>query len=355
MSGQHRFLVGVATSTSILGLTMTSGLVFLANRLVDEFSHPHEVVGFAEFQLSLPPVVPEPPRALHRPLTIQTADGTLLCGDFWAQPQPAPTVVMCHGYRASRIQLRHGAATEYSLGYNVLLFDFRGHGDSDSIITSCGNAEVRDLEAAITVACLQPETLPQSIILHGFSMGAAIALLTPPRSEVAAIIADSPFARSDEILVRLINHRLKERSQSLAHMQHLRSLAPPLAWSLVNASKLVFRARFGYTFVARPEASFKRWVKKTKCVQQHKAIPILLIHAVGDELIPLSHANKLVEQAKAHDIPIETYFVDHPIHCGAYYYNPEQYITVIQQFLSQYIPPIVHIQPAQTTSPPLSA
>jgi len=72
MVGQHRWVVGIAASTSILGLSMTSGLLFLANRLVDEFSHPHEVVNLEEFQLSLPSIVPEPPRALQRPLTIQT-------------------------------------------------------------------------------------------------------------------------------------------------------------------------------------------------------------------------------------------------------------------------------------------
>ena len=348
-------MVGIVASSSILGITMTSGLVFLANRLVDEFSHPHEVVNLDEFQLSFPSIVPEPPRALQRPLTIQTNDGTLLCGDFWAQPQPAPTVVMCHGYRATRMQLRQGAAIEYSLGYNVLLFDFRGHGDSDSIITSGGNAEVRDLETAISVAYLQPETLPQSIILHGFSMGAAITLLLPPRNDVAAIIADSPFARSDEILIRLINHRLTERSQSLTHAQHLRSLTPPLAWTLVNTSKVVFRARFGYTFVARPDASFKRWVRKTKHQQSYKHIPILLIHALGDNLIPISHATTLVARAKAYGVPIETYFVDHPTHCGAYIYDPEQYKTVIQQFLTKHTPFGVHMHHSQGDSPPLSA
>ena len=346
MLGQHRWMIGVTTSTSILGLTMTSGLIFLANRLVDEFSHPHEIVAMEEFQLPLPSIVPEPPRAYQRPLTFETSDGTLLCGDFWAQPQPAPTVVMCHGYRASRAHLRHGAAIEYSLGYNVLLFDFRGHGDSDSIITSGGNAEVRDLEAAITVARLQPETLPHTIIIHGFSMGAAIALLTPPHSEVAAIIADSPFARSDEVLVRLVTHRLAAQTLSLAYLQRLRSLSPALAWTLVTTSKLVFRARFGYTFVARPESIFKRWVKKAKHEPKRKHIPILLIHAVGDELIPISHANTLIQRAKANGIPIETYFVDHSVHCGAFFHNPAQYTAVIQQFLACHL---------QADAPPLSA
>jgi pimeloyl-ACP methyl ester carboxylesterase len=243
-------------------------------------------------------------------------------------------VIICHGYRGSRAQLRPGAAVEYKFGFNVLLFDFRGHGDSDSVRTSGGNAEVRDLEAAIAVAGRQPETLPNKIIIHGFSMGAAVALLTPPHSEVAAIIADSPFARSDEILRRLVKYHLTTK------LRQLRTLIPAVAWMTVATSVIVYRLRFGHTFVARPDTAFKRWVRRArraKIAQQPRHTPILLIHASGDELIPITHAHRLVAMAQAHGFPLETYFVDHSIHCGAYIYNPEQYTAVIQEFLARHL------------------
>src|SRR5262249_14183978 len=147
-------------------------------------------------------------------LLFTTSDGTLLCGDFWAQPQPAPTIILCHGYRVSRSRLRPVASMQYVRGYNVLFFDFRGHGDSDSVITSAGNAEVHDLEAAWEVAMRQPETLPGRIVIHGFSMGAAVALLKPPHPQVAAIIADSPYSRSDDIMQRIISYQLRHTAQS---------------------------------------------------------------------------------------------------------------------------------------------
>jgi hypothetical protein len=57
----------------------------------------------------------------------------VLCGDFLAQPHPAPTIIICHGYRVSRDYMRSAAALAYTiLGCNLLLFDFRGHGESDS-------------------------------------------------------------------------------------------------------------------------------------------------------------------------------------------------------------------------------
>ena len=123
----------------------------------------------------------------------QTDDGIVLRGEFLAQPNPAPTVIVCHGYHISREYLRSTTAYIYTLfGCNLLLFDFRGHGESDRVAISLGNGEVHDLQAAITVASQQPEIFPGAIVLHGFSMGAAVALLVPPRPEVAAIIADSP-------------------------------------------------------------------------------------------------------------------------------------------------------------------
>ncbi len=179
MSGRDRLLVGFAGGAGVLGLTVTSGLAVLANRFIGELSRPHTLLDESLFTWKMPFGNADPPLAQQRSLLFETADGTLLSGDFWAQPRPAPTVVLCHGYRTSRAHLRTVAALQYAHGYNILFFDFRGHGESDSVMTSGGNAEVHDLEAALEVAARQPETLPGKIIIHGFSMGASIALLTP--------------------------------------------------------------------------------------------------------------------------------------------------------------------------------
>src|SRR5260370_269180 len=180
----------------------------------------------------------------HRPLLVRTSDGKLLQGEFWAQPHAAPTIIICHGYRVSGAYLRPVATLEYSRGYNILLFDFRGHGNSESVNTSGGNAEVHDLQAAIAVAIQQPETLPGKIILHGFSMGAAIALLTPPHPDGVAIIADSAYAHLDMILRSFVHWQLMEQSNSWSRSLHwLRSAFHPLSWIMVAFSRLVFRLR----------------------------------------------------------------------------------------------------------------
>ncbi len=338
MAGRHRWTSGLTASTWLLGLTVTSGLTILASWVVEEFSSPHKLLAEADFTWDVPTFYSEPPATVQRPLLFKAVDGTLLRGDFWAQAQPAPTIILCHGYRIHRSHLRSVAAVEYACGYNVLLFDFRGHGDSDSVTTSGGNAEVRDLEAAIVVASRQAETLSNRIIIHGFSMGAAVALLTPLQPEIVAIIADSPYARSDWVLSRMVTYRMHQAIHNwLPWLQPLQWVAPLLAAAIVAISTIVFRLRFGYDFVARPEATFKRWQRKmhAKNGSHLHAVPILLVHSFGDELIPIAHAHQIVAQAKGYHVELETYFVDGRTHCGAYGYDPKQYGQVMKNFLER--------------------
>ncbi len=336
----HSWIIGTASALGLLGLAATSGLVLLAHRFVDELSRPHQLLDKALLTWEVPAARPEPPLSQQRPLMFRAADGPLLCGEFWAQSQAAPTVVICHGYRVTRVELRPVAALHYAFGYNVFLFDFRGHGESESVATSGGSAEVADLETALTVAAQQPETLSGKIILHGFSMGAAIALLTPPHPQVAAIIADSPYAHLDTILRRIVQWRLTADSAAWIPALHgLRQVFPALSWATVATSTAVFRLRFGHALIAHPRNSFKRWQALRNAgsvadVPAKTVPPILLIHGVADELVPLSHAHQLVAAAQKHKVPLEVYFVEHARHCEAYKQNPQQYISVLQQFVA---------------------
>ncbi len=338
MSEQRRWAIGIATSTGIVGLTLTSSLAVLAHFFVNEFSRPHSPLQDINLTWGMPESIGEPPVSLQHSLLFKASDGTLLCGEFWAQPQPAPTIVLCHGYRISRNHLRPVAELEYAAGYNVFFFDFRGHGDSDSVFTSAGNAEVLDLEAALFAASQQPETLPGKIIIHGFSMGASVALLMSPHSDVVAIIADSPYARSDDIMRRIVCHWLTEKSnQWLSLFRPLRCLIPVVAWFTVVLSAIDFRLRFGLSVVARTDTSFKRWKLRSQKVLHKQTTPILLIHSAGDTLIPIEHAHQIVAEAKAHGVTLETYFVEQVNHCGAYGYHPLRYKSVVHSFLHRHL------------------
>lgn len=338
MPEQRQWAIGIASSTGLIGLTVTGSLAIFAHCFVNEFSRPHSPLQDTDLTWGMPETISEPPTSYQRSLLFKAADGTLLCGEFWAQAQPAPTVVLCHGYRISRTHLRPAAGLQYASGYNVLFFDFRGHGDSDSVLTSAGNAEVLDLEAALFAARQQPETLPGKMIIHGFSMGAAVALLMQPHPDVVAIIADSPYAHSDDIMRRVIYQRLREQSrQWLPLFRPLRQFFPAMTWCIVALCAIDFRLRFGFSVIAHPAAAFKHWSCHSQKRLQRQTLPILLIHSAGDTLIPIEHAHQIVAEAKAHGVLLETYFVEHVNHCGAYGYHPLHYTSVIQRFLSRHL------------------
>ncbi len=338
MKGFPRWAIGLVSSSAFLSLMVLSALLMLAWKFVNEFTHSHVELDENEFTWGMPEGETEPPDAFRRPLSIRTIDGKLLQGEFWTQPHPAPTIILCHGFRVPRHYLHPVAALEYRSGYNILLFDFRGHGQSARAVTSGGIAEVRDLEAVLKAARQQPETRLGKLILHGFSMGASVALLLPPQLDVAAIIADSPYARLDEILRRLVHYHLTTGTTSWPPcFRWLRSAIPVLSWAAVAVSRPLFRLRFGHPLIARPDRRFVRQRASVQAVSSLPTTPILFIHSADDSLIPVSHAQRLVALAQACQAPIETYFVEHASHCGAYGSNPGRYVTRLQQFLAQHV------------------
>ncbi len=339
----RRWLPIAATGLGVMTLAVSSGIAAVANRFIDELSSPHRELDDAQLAqiggvAGMPITLPDPPRALQRALTFRAPKGPELRGEFWAQPRPAPTVIICHGYRTPRARMRPVALLEYTQGYNVLAFDFRGHGDSGAAATTGGMAEVHDLRAAVDLAASQPETLSGRIILHGFSMGAATALLLPPHPEVAAIIADSPYARLDEILRTLVAWQLIAESATWAPpARMLRRLVPAVAWTAVAASRPIFRLRYGYPLIGRPESVFKRTRALRHAEQAERRAPILLIHTAGDPFIPIAHARRIAAAAKLGNVPLETYFVDGAGHCGAYGYDPDAYVATMAEFVARAI------------------
>jgi fermentation-respiration switch protein FrsA (DUF1100 family) len=78
--------------------------------------------------------------------------------------------------------------------YNVLLFDWRAHGESDGDRTTFGYEEVKDLAAALDYVSSRPEVDPERIGVLGNSMGAAIAIRGGAAlPQLKAVVSDSPY------------------------------------------------------------------------------------------------------------------------------------------------------------------
>ena len=123
------------------------------------------------------------------------ADGVRLAG--WYIPAgsgsaTAPTVVLAHANGKTKSEMLSWAEQLHA-NYNLVLFDFRNHGQSSGDTTTLGVREVRDLQAVVD--WLERAKSPSSIAVLGVSMGGATAIDEAANDDrVAAVILDSPHA-----------------------------------------------------------------------------------------------------------------------------------------------------------------
>jgi alpha-beta hydrolase superfamily lysophospholipase len=155
-----------------------------------------------------------------------TDDGYTLAG--WLIPAARETraaVVLLHGFSWHRLPWLTGFVPWLQPNYNVLQFDFRGHGDSDDAPITLGTTEQRDVTAAVRF--LEHRGYGP-IALMGISMGGAVAIMAAPDLPVAAVVADAAYARVQNPIANI----MRERRYPLAGLG---------AWLIVAAASI--RAR----------------------------------------------------------------------------------------------------------------
>ncbi|RVG08119.1 alpha/beta fold hydrolase [Sinorhizobium meliloti] len=69
-------------------------------------------------------------KATGEPFTVRAADGTMLAGEAFGEPE-APEILFIHGLRQSRLSWEKQFADPALAGFRMVGFDLRGHGDSD--------------------------------------------------------------------------------------------------------------------------------------------------------------------------------------------------------------------------------
>jgi uncharacterized protein len=127
--------------------------------------------------------------------------------DGWFFPglKTAPTIILCPGYESSRGELLTLASALQDQQYNVLAFDFSGHGSAGGR-TTLGLQEVAELRAAMNAVANRGDVDVKRFGLWGVNMGAYVALAeaeSDPR--VRAIAAESPYNQpKDMVALQLV-------------------------------------------------------------------------------------------------------------------------------------------------------
>ena len=130
----------------------------------------------------------------YRDLTLTTSDDVHISAWYVPAAQPdAATVLLAHGLLGSKVGMLRFVPWLHEAGYNVMLLDFRGHGDSDKLPSSIGPDEVADIQACLD--WLDEYGAGERIAGLGLSLGASALVNTAVQDErLDALILDSLFA-----------------------------------------------------------------------------------------------------------------------------------------------------------------
>lgn len=274
------------------GVTGLGAGAYLAARQISGPQRPALSYGFTPFEVGVD----------AEDVAFTASDGTRLAGWWLDRPGSDRVVICCHGHRGTKADMLGLGPGLWHAGFSVLIFDFRGNGDSADGPQSLAHYEQRDLEAAIDlVAERRPDA---EIDVAGFSMGAAVAILVAARDQrVRRVVADSSFADMHGVVAAAaLGMRL-----------------PPVP--LVSLVSLVTRLAYGYGF---------HEVQPVEAVDAIAPRPLLLVHGSRDSTIPVDHARRLADAAGPGSRLV---LVDGVEHCGAYFADRPGYIERIATFL----------------------
>jgi pimeloyl-ACP methyl ester carboxylesterase len=129
----------------------------------------------------------------YEDLAITTADRERLHG-WWVPTPIRPAlghILFFHGNAGNMSRRVPDAQVLAAEGFDVLMFDYRGYGQSTGRATEEGT--YRDSRAALTALRARAGVTPERIFYLGESLGAAIALALALEEPPAGLVMRSPF------------------------------------------------------------------------------------------------------------------------------------------------------------------
>ena len=202
---------------------------------------------------------------------VATDDGIKIV--LWAMPadeSDRPVVVVTHGLGANKQNFMFVSELIHRLNYNVVAFDFRGHGDSGGHTCTLGVNEAADVKAAYDFAV---EYFPdRKIFAWSTSLGAAATVRAAAEYQIFdKLIVDATFASIKDVAMET----------KFCYLGPFDSTA----WQI---SRLWYRI-----FTGKDIEEFGP-INDIGKIES----PILLIHGTHDPVIPHSESDKLLAAAK---------------------------------------------------------
>jgi pimeloyl-ACP methyl ester carboxylesterase len=209
-----------------------------------------------------------------------------MLAEEWGQK----TVLLCHGLGSAKERQLDLAAQLAARGFNVLVFDFRGHGESGGNFISYGIRERFDVLAAVQWIKANHPKESQHLYGVGANTGAAALLGAATNTEagqqIEALVLYEPFSRFDAI------------TRSTAQ----RIIPGPASWLVQRISLPLASLHAGGNL---------RDFAPVDTVDELWPRPVLIIHGRAQTFVPVDQSLTLHQQAsqpKDQFFPSDNYY-----------------------------------------------
>jgi uncharacterized protein len=302
---------GLSGGLGILGLLLAGALFVVETLTRPKKPNPFDNYAFSPYELDLPAEAVTFP-SLHGDHNVS--------GYYISCPGATSTLLVCPGFRSRMAEFLGIGAHLWRAGYNVLVFEYYGHGIAVSTPITLGYREINDFLGAVAYA---KERAPQNHLgALSYSMGAAVAIMSCARNtDVEALVVDSSFATHRGV-VEYNFHRTF----------HLPSA--PFAW----IADYILWWRAGYRF---------HQVEPLREISLISPRPILIIHGGKDSIVDPKDASLLYDAAKE---PKELWFLPDANHCGAYFVDRKAYVNKVLDFFDPHLKNRGYLQLIDTAS-----
>ena len=222
----------------------------------------------------------------HTEVYFETADGQRLHGWFFPLEDQSPVILCCHGNAGNISHRLENVRLLVEQGLQVFIFDYRGYGRSTGKPSEKGL--YLDGLAAYDYLISTQQIAPDAVIPFGRSLGAAVALEIALHRMVKSVIIEGAFTSTRE----------------MARTMPLFYLVSFVVPSHYNSAEKIRRI----------------------------TVPILVVHAQRDEIVPYSMGERLFAGANE---PTFFYPVEGATHNDTYMMGGEKYFQTLAVFAYQ--------------------
>ena len=236
--------------------------------------------------------------------TVKSYDGYVLHVQYLKNAKESHKyVIISHGYTDNHIGSLKYARVYLNLGFHVVLYDLRGHGENEPTFCTYSIREAKDLNVLIEDTRKRyPDA--QVLGIHGESLGSATSIaVLQYKPQIDFVVADCGFSEIASVM-----------ANGLKMMK--------LPEGLSKVASLCAKMRYGYSYEEmRPIDALK-----------DNAIPICFIHGEKDDFIVPQHSINMQKATKGYS---EIHIFPNATHAASVLFDTDGYTETLRAYLKK--------------------